>query len=69
MVARTRTGEGSVTMMIVHESRSHVVVAVEMHKQTLAENKRLLETLLAIARGYESLAAVAAEISHEEDRT
>ena len=66
MPARTRTGDGSVTMMVVHESRDHIVVAVEMHKTVLIENRRLLETLLSIARGFESLAAVASTLDHGE---
>jgi hypothetical protein len=62
MVGRTISGDDDVaTPLIVSESSTHIVIASEVPKSALVRHKRLLESLLAVARGFESLMAVAQE--------
>ena len=49
----TQPGEPEITAMIIPESPSHVVVAVELSKDMLARHRRLIENLLQVATAQE----------------
>jgi hypothetical protein len=65
MIARIRPDldDEMATPIVVRESRTHVLVAAEFPKAPLHQHQGILESLLAIARGYESLLAVEQEIN------
>jgi hypothetical protein len=62
MPARMHPEQGMATPMVVHESPTHVVVAVELAKADIYVHRRFLESLLAIARRFESLLTVDREV-------
>jgi hypothetical protein len=49
MPVHTNNDLPSATPMIISESPTHIVVAVELSKATLARHRRFLEQLLAAA--------------------
>ena len=42
--------DGMATPMIVHESPTHIVVAIEIPKSALHRHRRFIEALFAVAR-------------------
>jgi len=50
------------TPIIVSETSTHIVVAVEIPKSSLYRHRRFIEALTAVSRGMESLMAVAHEL-------
>jgi hypothetical protein len=42
--------DGMATPMVISETRTHIVVAIEVPKSSLQQHRRFLEILLAIAR-------------------
>lgn len=64
MIARVRydLDDEMATPIIVSESATHIVVAVEISKSALYRHRRFTEALVAVSRGYETLLAVATEL-------
>ena len=50
MPAHLHPDDGMATPMVISETATHVVVAVEISKMSLQRHQRFLEILLAIAR-------------------
>ena len=46
--------DGIATPMIVHESASHIVVAIEIPKSALHRHRRFIENLLRVANTQEA---------------
>ncbi len=50
MPAFTNPDDDMATPMIVSESTTHVVIAIEIPKTSIHKHRRFLESLLAVAR-------------------
>ncbi len=49
MPAHMHPDEGIATPMIVHESATHIVIAIEIPRASVQRHRRFLESLLAVA--------------------
>jgi hypothetical protein len=49
MPAHAHPDDGMASSMIIHESPTHIVVAIEIPRMSLRRHRRFLEQLLAVA--------------------
>jgi hypothetical protein len=54
MPVHTHPDEGMATPMIVHESPTHIVVAIEIPKASLHRHRRFIEALMQVAASREA---------------